>query len=95
LDILEYVMSCRVLNRGVEQYTMTALVNYCKQHGLAKIRGEYIATEKNHTVGKFYEQFGFKQVSGTESQSVWELAVADYVTPACYIQDDLLERSTG
>jgi predicted enzyme involved in methoxymalonyl-ACP biosynthesis len=81
-------MSCRVLNRGVEQYTMTALVNYCKQHGLARIRGEYIATEKNHMVGKFYEQFGFKKVSGTESQSVWELAVADDGTPEFFIQDE-------
>ena len=87
LNILEYVMSCRVLNRGVEQYTMTFLMNYCSQHGLTKISGEYIATEKNHMVSKFYEQFGFKRVSGTESRSVWELAVADYVPTKVFIQD--------
>jgi FkbH-like protein len=92
LDILEYVMSCRVLSRGVEQYTMTHLVNYCRAHGLATLRGEYIATEKNRMVSKFYEKFGFKQVEGTEARTVWELAVADFVAPEVFIQPDFAEE---
>ncbi len=88
LEILEYVMSCRVLNRGVEQFTMTFLVNYCKAHGLATIRGEFIPTDKNKMVSKFYEQFGFKQTSAAEAKSVWELAVAEYALPKCFIQND-------
>ncbi len=88
LDILEYVMSCRVLNRGVEQYVMTSLVDHCRKHGLKKIRGEYLPTEKNNMVSKFYEQFGFIRVGATESASVFELAIADYVTPKFFIQND-------
>jgi len=88
LEILEYVMSCRVLNRGVEQYTMTQLVSYCRAHGLAALRGEYIATEKNRMVSGFYEKFGFKQVGGTEARSVWELATTEFVAPKVFIQPD-------
>lgn len=88
LEILEYVMSCRVLSRGVEQYTITHLVNYCRTHGLAALRGEYIATEKNQMVSKFYEQFGFKQVAGTQVRSVWELKVTDFVAPIIFIQPE-------
>ena len=86
LEIREYVMSCRVLNRGVEQYTMTHLVNYCRTHGLTTLRGEYLATEKNRMVSKFYEQFGFKQIDGDAARSVWELTVADFVAPKIFIQ---------
>jgi len=88
LEILEYVMSCRVLSRGVEQYTMMHLVDYCRERGLGTLRGEYIATEKNRMVSKFYEKFGFKQVEGTEARTVWELATADFVAPKVFMESD-------
>ena len=88
LDILEYVMSCRVLNRGVEHFTMAYLVDYCRAHGLATLRGEYIATEKSRMVAGFYEQFGFKQVAGTEADSAWELPIAGFVPRKIFIQPD-------
>jgi predicted enzyme involved in methoxymalonyl-ACP biosynthesis len=72
----------------VEQYVMTHLVNYCRAHGLAKLRGEYIPTEKNRMVNKFYEQFGFKQVDGTGARSVWELATTAFVAPKVFIEPD-------
>jgi FkbH-like protein len=88
LDITEYVMSCRVLNRGVEQYVMRFLVEYCRAHGLGKIRGEFITSEKNKMVAQFYAQFGFVATTSTATQSVWELTVADYVAPTIFIQPD-------
>jgi FkbH-like protein len=88
LDILEYVMSCRVLNRGVEQYVMTSLVNLCKERGLATICGEFIPTEKNKMVVKFFEQFGFQQIEERNGKTTWELVVADYRAPKCFIQPE-------
>jgi FkbH-like protein len=88
LDILEYVMSCRVLNRGVEQYVMTSLVNLCKERGLTNIRGEFIPTEKNKMVAKFFEQFGFQQLEERNGKTTWELVVADYRAPKCFIQPE-------
>lgn len=88
LEILEYVMSCRVLNRGVEQYVMTFLANLCRSRNLSKIVGEFIPTEKNKMVAGFYQQFGFKAVEQSGSKSVWELTIANYVEPKCYIQKE-------
>lgn len=94
LDILEYVMSCRVLNRGVEQYTVSFLADYCRHHGLTTLRGEYVATEKNKMVSRFYEQFGFTRVATSDSRSVWELAVDGFVAPEVFLRDeqDLMAR---
>jgi FkbH-like protein len=88
LDITEYVMSCRVLNRGVEQYVMRCLVEYCRAHSVGKIRGEFLATEKNKMVAQFYAQFGFVACAHTPTSSVWELNVADYVAPTLFLQPD-------
>ena len=86
LEILEYVMSCRVLNRGVEQYVITFLANYCKQHGLTTLRGEYLVTEKNRMVSEFYGQFGFAKIAASDAGSAWELAVAEFVPPKVFLK---------
>jgi FkbH-like protein len=78
LTILEYVMSCRVLNRGVEKFAMNHLVNYCKEKGLKKIKGEYISSPKNMMVEDFYKKFGFRLISENGKKRTWELEVDNY-----------------
>ncbi len=86
LHILEYVMSCRVLNRGVEQFTMAELVNFCKTRGLSSIVGEYIPTKKNKMVSGLYEQFGFKLAAQNGDSSVWKLNVREFIAPTHFIK---------
>src|SRR5262249_42497134 len=47
LAIDTWLMSCRVLKRGVEQFLLGHLIGIAKDRSIATIRGEYIPTAKN------------------------------------------------
>ena len=50
LFVNTWLMSCRVLNRGMENFTFNKIVEYAKKNGFKKIIGEYIETPKNKVV---------------------------------------------
>ena len=60
LQIESWVMSCRVLNRSVEQAIFDFILE--KANGKA-IKGEFIPTEKNKLVKNLYNSLGFQRVS--------------------------------
>jgi FkbH-like protein len=69
-----WLMSCRVLKRGMEYAMMDEFVKECKARGIAKIRGCYYPTAKNKMVREFYKDQGFDKVSeDEEGNSFWEL----------------------
>lgn len=46
LFIDTWFMSCRVLKRGMENFTLNTLVDYARTNGFKKIIGEYLPTLK-------------------------------------------------
>ncbi len=54
-----WLMSCRVLKRGVELLALDAVYKAAVDWGCSKIRGEYIPTKKNKMVEGFYSDLGF------------------------------------
>jgi len=78
LVIRDWLMSCRVLARGVEQYLMNMVVEEARQRGLASVRGEYIRTAKNQMVEGFFAQFGFVQTGGDADHASWLLNSSAY-----------------
>jgi len=79
LFLSDWLMSCRVLTRGVEQFLMNHCVEYAARCGKQWIVGEYRPTAKNAMVKNFYEQFGFEPCEGGENgASRWLLEVAQY-----------------
>lgn len=74
-----WLMSCRVLKRGMEDAMMNAVVAEAAARGLRKVRGYYYPTAKNGMVRDFYAGFGFAKVSEeADGSTVWELDVAAY-----------------
>ncbi len=59
-----WFMSCRVLKRGMEEFIINTLVKTCRQEGIKKLKGEYIATAKNKMVSDIYAKFGFEDLGG-------------------------------
>ena len=79
LEIDEYLMSCRVLQRGVEAFTMNNIFAYAARLGAKRVVGHYIPTKKNDMVKGFYKGFGFEKVAdGDGGASQWALAVDAY-----------------
>jgi FkbH-like protein len=61
LFIDTWLMSCRVLKRGMEEFTLDTIVDYARTNGFKKIIGEYIPTAKNEMVADHYLKLGFEQ----------------------------------
>ena len=78
-----WFMSCRVLKRGMEGFTLNTLMAYAKSNGFKRIIGEYLPTAKNKMVEEHYPRLRFHPVEGVRNQ--WELEVESYQDRECYI----------
>ncbi len=63
-----WVMSCRVLKRGVEYFAFEKVQGKSRELGCECIIGEYIPTAKNNMVADFYEQLAFKKIVDKENK---------------------------
>lgn len=73
LVIDDWLMSCRVFSRTLEQFVMNYLLHYCRKNNLTTIKGQYIASMKNGVVKDIFEKLGFSQ----NADNFWILDVAD------------------
>jgi FkbH-like protein len=74
-----WLMSCRVLKRGMEEAMMNALVVQARKNGIECIVGYYYPTGKNKMVKDFYGSMGFEKVSeDNDGNTKWELHVGRY-----------------
>lgn len=87
LEILDWLMSCRVLTRGVEQFLMNRVMDIAIQKGLPRVSGRYIPTPKNGLVKEFYAQFGFENVAESNGCTRWQLDTAAYRPRQVYIKE--------
>ena len=85
LFINTWFMSCRVLKRGMENFTLNAIVDYARKHGFKRIIGEYLPTLKNKMVEEHYPHLGFKVLEGKHTAQ-YILNVEEYKNRECYIQ---------
>ena len=67
-----WLMSCRVLKRGMEEAMMEALAEKARLAGGEKLIGYYYPTAKNGMVRDFYSAHGFSLVDDADGNTVWE-----------------------
>lgn len=84
LFVDSWFMSCRVLKRGMENFTLNMMVEVAKAKGYKKIIGEYLPTAKNGMVADHYTNLGFERVKGLDTAK-YELDVTNYHERGCYI----------
>lgn len=70
LFIDTWLMSCRVLKRGMEEFIINNVVNKAKEEGYSKIIGEYIKTPKNSMVEKIYSSMGFNDLGDGKFEAI-------------------------
>jgi FkbH-like protein len=97
IEIDTFLMSCRVLQRGVEQFAVSKIVEYARQSGRPVVVGRYIPTAKNAMVESFYAQFGFERVGEPDPDggTTWRLDVATYVPREVFIRESEAEPADG
>ena len=75
--IEEFVMSCRVMGRNIEQGILTHVESALRKEGFERIRGIYIPTAKNKPVENLYTQAGYTKISRHGEDAIYELSLQD------------------
>ncbi len=91
-----WLMSCRVLSRGVEQHVMNRVAELAAQHGAKRLVGEYIPSAKNMMVKDFYSRFGFALAGETPESgaTTWTIDLAKLAPAKTFITDVKPEKTT-
>ena len=78
LDIVLWLMSCRVLKREMEFAMMDELARKAMERGFKKLVGHYYPTAKNAMVKEFYALQGFtKEEEDEMGNTRWEFSLSD------------------
>lgn len=83
LFIETWLMSCRVLKRGMEDHTLNTIVARAAEDGYKRIIGEYLPTPKNQLVADHYTKLGFEPIA--DGNGRFELNVDAYQHRSCHI----------
>ncbi len=81
-----WFMSCRVLKRGMEYFTLNTMVARAKAAGYHRIIGEYLPTSKNKMVATHYDSLGFLPIVGGPTAQ-YELDVDKYTEKENFIKE--------
>ena len=76
-EIDSWIMSCRVLERGLEKATMKLLLDICNKKKIKKLLGKYIRTEKNDLVKDHYEKLKFRKIYKDKNNTDYQLILKD------------------
>jgi len=92
--IEEWLMSCRVLGRRVEEACLNALVEACEARGVRRLVGVYRPTEKNGMVREMYGALGFARVASEDAgETRWVLELEEYQARAVPIVVDVMREA--
>ena len=56
-----FLLSCRIMGRGVENAILSQILLDAKNNGIEEIRAEFIPTQKNKPAENFLSEFGFEK----------------------------------
>jgi FkbH-like protein len=85
LFIDTWLMSCRVLKRGMENFTLNTLADHARSRGFKRLLGEYIETAKNKMVADHYPNLGFSPVPDP-TRRLYLLELGNYTARECFIK---------
>ena len=80
LFIDTWLMSCRVLKRGMENFVLNTLAKFTVGNGFKCLKGEYLPTAKNGIVQNHYKDLGF-----TADGKYWLLRMDGYKNKDIFI----------
>ena len=74
-----WLMSCRVLNRKIEEAICNRLAQEARAAGACRLIGEFIPTDRNGIVADLYARLGFQPVESAGPGSRWALDLDAFV----------------
>jgi FkbH-like protein len=79
-DVVNWVMSCRVFGRQLEDEAMNIVVELALARGARALRADFVATKKNAVISNLYSDLGFTVLPGPAAAEMtrWILNLAEY-----------------
>jgi FkbH-like protein len=79
LELVTWLMSCRVIARRLEEFVLDQLVELARDAGLSTLRGRFVPTKKNGLVAGHFASLGFATADElADGSSTWRLDVDDH-----------------
>lgn len=92
--VATWLMSCRVLGRGVEEACLNLLAEAAKAKGATRLVGMYRPTEKNGMVRDLYPRLGFAALEGADDVARWELELKGFTPRPVTMEMNVLREAT-
>jgi len=87
LEIENWVMSCRVFGRQLEDEVMNIVTEIAKQRGIHTLHASFVPTKKNSVIRELFEKLGFSKVPSQTDDGItrWVINLPDYVNRSTFI----------
>ncbi|MBI4383440.1 MAG: HAD-IIIC family phosphatase [Nitrospinae bacterium] len=76
-EIDTFLMSCRIIGRGIEQAFLHRICLDARSGKARKLTARYLATRKNHIAADFLPGMNFRKISHNEIETVYELDLGE------------------
>ncbi|MCG5247840.1 HAD-IIIC family phosphatase [Methylorubrum extorquens] len=80
-EVEAFLMSCRVIGRGVEFAIWSHIARDAARRGCTHVRGRFIRSAKNKLVEDFYDRLGFEVERSSEGETIYIAAVSALASP--------------
>lgn len=85
LHLDNFVLSCRVFSRGIEQACLASVLRHARATGADEVFGSYRPTAKNGGVKDFYPRYGFVPVADDGTTATFRHDLVDIIAPPEYV----------
>lgn len=76
--IAEWVLSCRVMGRQVEDALLEHMEAELQAAGYERLRGRYVPTAKNRPVAELYDRLGYQVIhQGDDGEKLYEISLKE------------------
>jgi FkbH-like protein len=75
-EIDSFLLSCRVIGRGVETAILAYVISEARSRGMEMLMGWFIPTPKNAPARDFYQTHGFYQEREQNNEILWTLKIS-------------------
>ena len=96
LRIDNWLISCRVLGRRVEEPMLGSLLCYAAAQGFKYVVGEHIPTAKNGQVSNLFDRLGFARLAENEKgerRYQWDVTARKFEISKCFTVEDRTQEA--
>jgi FkbH-like protein len=91
LRIENFLLSCRVFSRRIEEACLSWVLRHARDTGAAAVEGVYRATAKNRRVAGLYPHHGFVRVAGDGDVLTFRHGLAELPSPPVHVRLEVAE----